>query len=463
MKLSTSTFVRRAVLACAVLLPSLAVADTAPLMSDAYIAPGSGSNFGGAPTVNVGGAAGSRGLFLFNLSAFSGGTVAWARLHFYVDQVPSPGSVDLSAANASWSESTVNGISGLGAGSLVQAGISVAATGYYTVDVTAQVQAWISGSANNGFILVANPGTTSILIDSKENSATSHPAVLELVLNGPVGAAGAPGAGGAAGPSGPAGAPGAAGAAGPAGATGATGATGAAGAAGPAGAAGAAGVNGASGATGPQGATGVTGATGAVGAAGAQGPAGATGGTGLQGATGAVGPAGSAGAAGLTGATGPTGANGLAGANGATGPVGATGAAGATGGVGVIGPTGGVGVAGAQGPAGPTGSSTMAAATITNLANGATISDSDTHYMFVVASGTSVSITLPHASSAAGKKIWIVVTGTSSVTIKAQGADDIRDSSIEGAGSNPAGFTSITQGSTQLISDGSHWLVLYNA
>jgi len=274
MRLSTSTFVRRAALAGAILFPVLAFADTAPLAADAYINSGSASNYGGAPAVNVGGAAGSQGLFLFNLSGFSAGsTVAWARLHFYVNQVPSGGAVDLYTANATWTESTANGVSGLGAGNLLQSGISIAATGYYTVDVTAQVQAWISGAANNGFILVANPGTTSIVIDSKENPATSHPAVLEVVLTGPAGAAGAAGSAGAVGAAGAAGAPGVGGAAGVQGPTGPTGPAGAAGATGAAGTAGAAGANGVTGPTGPQGPTGAAGATGPAGAAGAAGAA----------------------------------------------------------------------------------------------------------------------------------------------------------------------------------------------
>jgi hypothetical protein len=69
-------------------------------------------------------------------------------------------------------------------------------------------------------IIITPNGSVSVSFDSKENTSTSHPAVLSVVLSGS-------GAGGAAGPTGPTGAKGATGAtgAGVAGATGATRAT----------------------------------------------------------------------------------------------------------------------------------------------------------------------------------------------------------------------------------------------
>ena len=285
-------------------------AQSAPLVGDAFFNPGLANNFGATVNINVGGIAGSQGLVQFDLTKLPAGTTASsvlaATLRLFVNKISTPGAVDVFAAASSWSESTVNGASGTpGAGALVAGPLSVSVAGTYVViPVTSQVQAWLNGSPNNGFLIQANPVSTSVFFDSKENSATSHPSVLEVVLV-PQG-----------GPQGPSGAQGAVGATGP---TGAVGPTGPAGDTGAVGLAGAAGLTGAVGPQGPPGPAGVTGSKGAVGLAGAVGP---------TGASGPPGPAGPAGATGPTGAVGPAGAPGAAGV---TGPQGLTGAAGATG------------------------------------------------------------------------------------------------------------------------------------
>ena len=289
--------IQLAAIGCALLLPVMLSAETAPLVGDAHINPGSGLNFGALPTINVGGASGSQGLLLFDLSHVSGTgpALAWARLRVYVNSVSVAGAVDLSAANAAWTESSVSGTSGIAAGAPVQAGIPVSSPQtYITLDVTNQVRSWLNGAPNNGFFLAASGGTT-VFLDSKESTSTSHPATLEVVFSG------APGLTGAVGPTGPTGAPGTPGLTGATGPTGPTGAVGPTGASGPAGATGVAGIAGATGATGPAGDPGPAGPTGATGVAGAQGP---------RGATGPAGPTGAAGATGATGSLGVTGSSG---------------------------------------------------------------------------------------------------------------------------------------------------------
>ena len=212
-----------------------------------------------------------------------------------MNSVGAAGAVDLSAANASWAESSVNGTSGIAAGALVQAGIPVnTPQTFITLDVTNQVRSWLNGAPNNGFFLAASGGT-SMFLDSKESSSTSHPATLEVVFSG------APGLTGAVGPTGPTGAPGAPGLTGATGPTGPTGAVGPTGASGAAGAAGLIGALGATGATGPAGDQGPAGPTGASGVIGAQGPKGATGPAGPTGAAGATGAAGTSGSTGAPG------------------------------------------------------------------------------------------------------------------------------------------------------------------
>ena len=261
-------------------------AQTAPLVGDAFIVPGAASNYGALASVDVGGPSGFQGLFLFDLTTLPAGTtaasVSGASLRLFVNKIGVAGPINVNAATALWSESTVNGLSGPGVGTLVAGPIGVSVSDVYiSIPVTSQVQAWLNGAPNYGLIVTAATSATSVFIDSKENTSTSHPAVLEIDLVGQPGAAGAQG---------PSGAPGAIGATGPTGATGPQGATGAAGAIGPAG---------------PTGAFGPTGAVGPSGPQGSQGPTGATGPFGANGPTGAIGPAGPTGVAGATGATGP--------------------------------------------------------------------------------------------------------------------------------------------------------------
>ena len=398
-----------------VLFPVLARGETAPLAGDAYIVAGDAVNHGGLTAISVGGGSAAQGLLLFDLSHLSGtaASVARARLSFYVSKVSFPGPVDISAANAPWSESTVTGVGGPAPGAPVASGVPATAVGWVSVDVTAQVISWLSGGPNNGFIISANPASTTIYIDSKESVTTSHTAILDVLFSG---------------------------AAGPAGPTGARGPAGTTGAAGPAGAAGATGNAGAPGPAGPPGVAGPTGPTGPVGA------------TGPAGATGLAGPAGVGGPTGPTGPVGPTGATGAPGSAGPAGVAGPTG------------PTGPPGALGAPGPAGPTGPAGAAAThdsvSPTLLVNGFVIPDSDTHFVFLVNnSSAAATITLPHASSGVGKQIRLQATVPYNghlLTVRPGGADGIWDTSF------PA-LTSLThQAGMTLVSDGgSRWMVLW--
>lgn len=401
------------------LLPAIARAQTAPLTGDAFVHPGDGTNYGGLPTINIGGSTNSQGLLVFDLSQFTGSSVAWARLRLFVNQVNTPGSVDLYSANTAWTEGSVTGTSGIGAGTLLQSGIPIStAKSFVTLDVTNQVRSWVAGGTNTGFLVVANPGTTEVFFDSKESSATSHPAALEVVLGGS----------GGIGPPGPPG---------PAGPTGAVGAQGLIGQIGP---------------IGNSGPPGPAGAPGAAGATGATGPVGATGATGPQGNPG---PAGAAGPTGATGPVGPTGATGSAGAAGLAGPLGATGPTGAPGAPGNTGP------AGATGLAGPS-FSNVDAVSPTILANGATISGTDQNFVFIVNnSPSSVTVTLPLASTGAGKQIRVqlqVPDNGHTLTVNRQGSDGIFDHVLG------SGVSSITRGAgITLASDGgTRWLVLWS-
>jgi hypothetical protein len=252
----------RFAIAALALAPIAGFAQTLAPSQDAYYVPGNGSNFGTSTTITVGSSS-AIGLVQFDLTQLPAGLTAGqiqkATLTLFLDHVNSGGSinVDMVSASTPWGELTVTGDSGISPGGAVNTSVMTnTADTFISMDATAAVQGWITTpSSNNGFMIQAN-ASTSVQFDSKENTTTSHPAMLTIVLVS----------------------------VGPTGATGSIGTNGS---------------NGATGATGPAG-VGTTGATGPTGVAG---PTGATGPTGV-GLTGATGPTG----VGLTGAMGPTGA-----------------------------------------------------------------------------------------------------------------------------------------------------------
>ena len=180
----------RRLLCALVCVGAAAWAQTTPLVGDAYIDPGLANNFGGTANVEIGGSPGSQGLLQFDLTELPvGSSISLATLLIFVNRVGTAGSVNVYAASGSWTESAVNGLSGGPVpGTLVAGNVPVSvADSYIAIPVTSQVQAWLAGSPNNGFIITAN-STTSMFFDSKESTSTGHPAVLQVDLFGAGGA-----------------------------------------------------------------------------------------------------------------------------------------------------------------------------------------------------------------------------------------------------------------------------------
>ena len=214
-------------------------AATAPIVGDAHTAASTpATNFGTLGTVNVGGPGPNVGLVQFSLSGLPAGTtgagIAKATLTLFVNKVNAAGAIDINAAGSSWTESTVTSATAPGLAASVAAGVPVTTAGVYiTVDATNLVRNWVDNfTPNHGFVLLANAGApaTNVLFDSKENTASSHPALLDISLagtgaagpQGPTGPAGSTGPTGPAGPQGPIGPQGPVGPVGPAGTSGAT-------------------------------------------------------------------------------------------------------------------------------------------------------------------------------------------------------------------------------------------------
>jgi hypothetical protein len=404
-------------------------AQSVPLVGDTYIQPGSGVNVGGAVTINVGGATGFQGLFLFDLSKLPPGTMAGmvssASLRLFVNKVGTAGAINVYTATASWSELIVNGLPGGPLpGTLVAGPINVSVAGSYIyIPITGQMQSWLNGAPNNGLLIQATASAASLSFDSKESTTTSHPAVIEVVLTPPAGPAGAPGAAGGQGPAGP---------------------------------------------IGPNGPTGPKGDTGAAGSTGSAGP------NGLKGPTGPTGPTGPAGAPGSTGSGGPSGLPGGIGPTGPTGPAGAAGPTGFTGAAGPTGPQGPIGNQGLAGPAGPTGPTGPQGLIQNSFAISAqqpagAISGALTQNVILVnnTSAGAVSVTLPSAGpGTTGKDIWVdgndFSTNGNSMNIFAASGDAIIVKGVVVCSTPPAGLTCTLASfgpinyRLHVVSDGNH-------
>jgi len=478
----------------ATLLPGAMWADNAHLVGDAWFANGNSGHFGSTATINVGGPTNDQGLVQFDFSTLPAGTTAAqvsnATLRLFVSRIGAPGSVDIFAANGSWTESTVTGSGFPTPGTLVAPTVPVNTVyAYILVDVTAQVKAWLNGATNNGFLIVANPSSTFVFFDTKESQSTSHPAVLEVNLFGPAGSMGPTGPTGPTGANGSTGTTGATGSTGPtstvAGPTGPTGPTGASGPTGGTGAAGSAGAAGSTGATGPTGPTGSTGPNGVTGSTGPNGAIGPQGSTGPTGSTGVTGPTGVTGA---TGSVGPAGATGSPGATGPTGNTGITGSTGATGAMGLQGSTGPPGTPGGTGPGGPTGPQGLFNNTsypIHDLGNNdhsaSTVTipaDTSNHFYLLHTTGDQAfsgpySVQLPPATTA-GQVIAVLQTNPFTAAFTdylPSGTDQILRSSFvtsgnavantNGVGPTQGTFMQNSQNWAQFLSDGNgHWYVL---
>jgi hypothetical protein len=190
--------------------PAVMWAQSLTVQQDSFYAPGSASNYGTLPTIDVGGATQFCGLVQFDLSVLPNGTagaqVSRATLSLFVDKVGAPGVVNIDVANYPWTEIAVNGINPPAAGAAILDGISIgtaSAGSYLTVDVTQAVKNWLDHLAqNNGFLISPGNPAVSVFFDSKENTSTSHPASLSITLVGPAGPTGPTGATGAQGPPG---------------------------------------------------------------------------------------------------------------------------------------------------------------------------------------------------------------------------------------------------------------------
>ena len=126
----------------------------------------------------------------FDLSSipadYSGANITKATLKLYVNSVTAAGSFNVDYVTGSWAENTISADLAPALGTTIAASVPLTTADknqYILIDITAAVQAWLSGTANDGLALVGN-SPVNATFDSKESTSTSHAAELDIVFAG---------------------------------------------------------------------------------------------------------------------------------------------------------------------------------------------------------------------------------------------------------------------------------------
>jgi hypothetical protein len=126
----------------------------------------------------------------FNLAsipaAYTSADITKATLKLYVNAVTTAGSFNVDYVNGTWTEGTIDASNAPALGTTIAASVPLVMADknqYILVDVTAAVQAWLSGTPNDGIALVAN-SPLNASFDSKESTTTSHSPELDIVFAG---------------------------------------------------------------------------------------------------------------------------------------------------------------------------------------------------------------------------------------------------------------------------------------
>ena len=176
-----------ATLACLIVLACTATYAQITPSQDAYTNTANPTtNYGANVLLDVNGAM-QIAYIQFNLASIpSGSSVSQATLKLYANAVTKAGSFNVDYVNGTWSENTITSNMAPALGNAIASNVSLTAADknqYILIDITAALQAWLSGTANDGIALVAN-GNFNATFDSKENTTTSHPAELDIVFAG---------------------------------------------------------------------------------------------------------------------------------------------------------------------------------------------------------------------------------------------------------------------------------------
>ena len=147
------------------------------------------TNYGTKTVLDVDGAT-QTAYIQFNLasipSTYTSADITKATLKLYVNSVVTAGSFNVDYVDGTWAESTITSSLAPVLGTTIAASVPLVAADknqFILIDITPVVQAWLSGTPNDGIALVAN-STTNATFDSKESTSTSHAPELDIVFAG---------------------------------------------------------------------------------------------------------------------------------------------------------------------------------------------------------------------------------------------------------------------------------------
>src|SRR5712691_10170728 len=171
------------------LLPGKASAQSATVTDDATTQLSSPTtNNGTSSNLGVQGPNLQESYVRFDLSVLPSGLQASninkATLRLFLSNVSVGGTFDVRYVTGIWNEKTLTYNNAPPAGLLIAGSIPAStsqARDFVLVDITSAVQAWLNGTANNGIVFIASPGSAiSVNFDSKEAGSTSHDPRIEI-------------------------------------------------------------------------------------------------------------------------------------------------------------------------------------------------------------------------------------------------------------------------------------------
>ena len=195
---------RAAVLTLLLFVAAVAYSQITP-SQDAYTnSAAPTTNYGSAVTLGVVNSTASiqTTYIQFDLSSIPAGykssNITKATLKLYVNTVTTAGSFNVDFVNGTWTEKKITSSLPPALGAPIVSSVPLTSANvkdYVLVDITAAVGAWLDGTLlNDGIALVAN-SPLSATFDSKENTAQSQPAEIDIVYAGIAGVATASGSG----------------------------------------------------------------------------------------------------------------------------------------------------------------------------------------------------------------------------------------------------------------------------
>jgi hypothetical protein len=120
-------------------------------------------------------------------SGYTSASIAKATLKLYVNAVTTAGSFNVDYVNGTWSEKTITADLAPALGTTIVSSVPLTSANvhdYIIIDITPALTAWLDGTQTNDGIALVGNSPLNASFDSKENTANSQPAELDIVFAG---------------------------------------------------------------------------------------------------------------------------------------------------------------------------------------------------------------------------------------------------------------------------------------